>query len=599
MKMKTLAVNIEALTPAEFKDAIKKGARVVVNAGTPKDGEYYLASVTKLTNKGTIAEVRFDDGEDAAYLINRSKSGIVGLAKTNKKRKAHIEPKDVNKYLLTPFGKGDRKVGKPKEKIKPKQSTKPDMDKEFWGSATRAGALFKYKQSAYQMLSISNPKINRGKNGMIVKAIRTDNVKNRIAKIETITYAKGDEHKYLLTFSRMANLADIEWASKIHDTTTLLNLSDQRSMVTKQLIPHLINNRLFPDTHARKSSKPMSIILNNWEDLAEAQGWEPSDRLSMMKRSRRILNEKFSDFDLGRLSQIWEGLANTDPKLSQIQQLIIKGKAEGDSTNTSVIRALKNFDIPYQHNSISREFVITKDDQEILFDLAKLGNDLSGYLMFNIPPVNFQLLKVKRRVAGKEVGFSFEDENTFRKLKDRVATEIYKLDSSVNVVQDRTSKSEGVFYRFGGTSKYEHMAMKYDGTFEFISRSKGIEYKVSSLSALQSVVLKELARHSDKDLPDPRQVRNVLKSLAERVRDMAGRGAVTNPTDLENNLYREGGYRIAVKSEDGSTWLRLFWLSDTGRYGYHSLNSKGKPVFTKYSGSMSDLVTILKDGNYL
>lgn len=117
------AANIEALTAAEFKAAIKKGARVVLNAGTPKDPEYYLGSVTGLANGGKNARVLFDDGDDAVYVINRSKTGLIGLAKGTAKRKSAIPASSINKFLKTPLGQGDRKTGSPKEKVEKKPST--------------------------------------------------------------------------------------------------------------------------------------------------------------------------------------------------------------------------------------------------------------------------------------------------------------------------------------------------------------------------------------------------------------------------------------------------------------------------------------------
>ena len=77
----------------------KKGDRVIVNFNTSKNPQYYIGTVSMV--RDGLVHVKFDDGDKGKYKPTKSKTGLIGLAKPNKKRKSEIPADKINSWLLT------------------------------------------------------------------------------------------------------------------------------------------------------------------------------------------------------------------------------------------------------------------------------------------------------------------------------------------------------------------------------------------------------------------------------------------------------------------------------------------------------------------
>ena len=76
----------------------KKGDRVIVNYNTAKKPEYYIGTVSMI--RDGLVHVKFDDGDKGKYKPTKSKTGLIGLAKPNKKKKSAIAADKIDSWLL-------------------------------------------------------------------------------------------------------------------------------------------------------------------------------------------------------------------------------------------------------------------------------------------------------------------------------------------------------------------------------------------------------------------------------------------------------------------------------------------------------------------
>ncbi|QJT71057.1 hypothetical protein GR11A_00019 [Vibrio phage vB_VcorM_GR11A] len=128
--VKDIAV-AQTLELAALIDDLKRGSRVIINDNTTKEPEYYTAVVTRLNRKTNEVFVAFDDGVKTSYKATRSKVGLVGISKINRKRISEIPAKDINKWLEIPMGKGKRPVGDKKESGKKDKKSKTYDDAQL------------------------------------------------------------------------------------------------------------------------------------------------------------------------------------------------------------------------------------------------------------------------------------------------------------------------------------------------------------------------------------------------------------------------------------------------------------------------------------
>ena len=109
----------------------KKGDRVIVNYNTAKKPEYYIGTVSMVRNG--LIHVKFDNDDKGKYKPTKSKTGLIGLAKPNKKRKSEIPADKINSWLLTkPDNKTAVKSNVVKKKIREPYTPPYTPEEEEW-----------------------------------------------------------------------------------------------------------------------------------------------------------------------------------------------------------------------------------------------------------------------------------------------------------------------------------------------------------------------------------------------------------------------------------------------------------------------------------
>lgn len=120
------------VTAGVFEDAeFQKGDRVIVNFGTTKEPEVYLATIIQVSKKNKKVRVEFDDGHREVYPIDNKGSGIIGYCNHKRKIKKEIPIDKVDDMLDQDlwFSASLRNVNKPGFTLKAFQGKTPKSAK--------------------------------------------------------------------------------------------------------------------------------------------------------------------------------------------------------------------------------------------------------------------------------------------------------------------------------------------------------------------------------------------------------------------------------------------------------------------------------------
>ena len=132
-KMKITFNKLET-TAGVFEDAeFEKGDRVIVNWGTTKEPECYLATIIQVSKKNRKVRVEFDDGHREVYPIDNKGSGIIGYCNHKRKIKREIPIDKVDDMLDQDlwFSASLRDVNKPGFTLKAFQGKTPKAAKKL------------------------------------------------------------------------------------------------------------------------------------------------------------------------------------------------------------------------------------------------------------------------------------------------------------------------------------------------------------------------------------------------------------------------------------------------------------------------------------
>ena len=81
--------------------SIQKGTRVIVNLGTAKEPYLFVGTAVARSLQKKQYHIKFDDGDTYTGSITNSATGILGLAKTQRKRKIEIDASDIDSWIDT------------------------------------------------------------------------------------------------------------------------------------------------------------------------------------------------------------------------------------------------------------------------------------------------------------------------------------------------------------------------------------------------------------------------------------------------------------------------------------------------------------------
>lgn len=80
---------------------LQKGTRVLVNLGTSKEPYIYVGTVVARSAKNQQYRIKFDDDDTYVGSITNSATGILGLSKSQRRRKTEIKPQDLDNWIDT------------------------------------------------------------------------------------------------------------------------------------------------------------------------------------------------------------------------------------------------------------------------------------------------------------------------------------------------------------------------------------------------------------------------------------------------------------------------------------------------------------------